>query len=379
MLGAMELLNQLVDKLLFRLQKESSSSKPGLLDGDLGIAIALFEACRILENSKIREAAYSLIDETYERMNQDDLSFASGLSGIGWGINYLIEQGYVSGNVNHVLSEIDDLLLKNILSKNRIFLLTLSDGLSGFLLYINKRLMYSSSKRRIALEESLRLLIDRIWDEGFRSFSFIGKDIVPSIFDPFSSTIYALAESYKLNIYNEKIEAILQLWMYVFDTVYPRLHTNRLLLAVSLRYMSNVVKMGGGRCPYYSASSSRWNDWLGKMDTVVSSLLFATNMDEVRGELDISSFKLEDGWHGYVWLLWQAEQILCHDIQCDEIHALRETILGHVRFSFVEGLDKVQGSIPMPVQTGLAGFVYLMAHYPEVFRINSNTNNQTNN
>ena len=362
------MLNRMADTLLAQLQKEKSSGKPGLLDGDMGIAIALLDAYRIIGNPKIRKMAHSLIDETYERIEQDNISFASGLSGIGWGINYLLEQKYVSGNANNILEEIDNLLLKNLLSKNRVYLLTLTDGLSGFLLYINKRLTHSRPNNRMALEESLRVLIDRIWDESFRSFSFIGKDIVPGIFDPFASTIYALAESYRLNIYNEKIEAILQLWMYIFDTAYPKLHTNRLLWAVTLRYMSNVINTTIMNKPlYYSGTSSRWNDWLDKMNAIVSSLLFVTNMDEVRNELDISSFKLEDGWHGYIWLLWQAEQILFHDIQSDEIHALRETILDRARFSFVEKLDTVQDSIPMPVQTGLAGIIYLMTHYQEAF------------
>jgi hypothetical protein len=86
----------------------------GLLHGQTGIAIALFHQFRHANNPVLQEIANSLIDSIYEKItDRTPLDFADGLTGIGWGIEYLLQHGFVSGDGDEVCAELDILIFHN--------------------------------------------------------------------------------------------------------------------------------------------------------------------------------------------------------------------------------------------------------------------------
>lgn len=81
---------------------------PGLGKGKLGIAILFYSYARYSTNKWFEESADSLIDDIFEHINNSiALDFENGLIGIGWGISYLIRKGFLEGNIDEVLDEID--------------------------------------------------------------------------------------------------------------------------------------------------------------------------------------------------------------------------------------------------------------------------------
>ena len=60
---------------------------PGLLNGKMGISIFFYRYGRYLDNKIYTDYAGEIIDEIYEEIAiNTPLNFASGLTGIGWGI-----------------------------------------------------------------------------------------------------------------------------------------------------------------------------------------------------------------------------------------------------------------------------------------------------
>ena len=66
------------------------------------------------------------------------INLETGLCGIGWGIEYLIQNGFMEGDSNEILTEIDKKVMERDL--RRIKDLSLETGLMGISSYINIRI-----------------------------------------------------------------------------------------------------------------------------------------------------------------------------------------------------------------------------------------------
>lgn len=123
-----KLLNHLV------LHANDQPSAIGLLHGKMGIAITLAHYARIRRQHKLEFAADFLIEDILCRLSKTtSIDFSSGLSGIGWGIEYLIQQGYLKGCGADILAEIDAKIMEiDIL---RMSNWSLERGLVGLLHY----------------------------------------------------------------------------------------------------------------------------------------------------------------------------------------------------------------------------------------------------
>lgn len=85
----------------------------GLYNGKTGAAIYLYLYNRKAHNPKIEEIADGYIDEVIaniETSEKIDLSFNKGLFGISWGLSFLIQKKILSGNINEILSDFDDII-----------------------------------------------------------------------------------------------------------------------------------------------------------------------------------------------------------------------------------------------------------------------------
>lgn len=111
----------------------------GLLNGKMGVALSLAEYAR--ENNCL--PAEDLADYLVKRITcclrrHSDISFGTGLSGIGWGIEYLTQKKFVSINTKDVCEEIDREIMR--ISPVRITDYSLENGLEGILVYVNAHL-----------------------------------------------------------------------------------------------------------------------------------------------------------------------------------------------------------------------------------------------
>jgi hypothetical protein len=112
----------------------------GLLNGKMGIAIFFYHYSRYCGNKIYEDYAGELIDEIYEEINSSTpVNFANGLTGIGWGIEYLIQNKFVDADSDEALAEIDNAVYLSMLNNP----LLLDDGkdLFGYGLYCISRLL----------------------------------------------------------------------------------------------------------------------------------------------------------------------------------------------------------------------------------------------
>lgn len=91
----------------------SSVKSSGLYNGKAGIALALFEAARFLQDEEIENKAFDLFQECLVRPT-NDYSFENGLSGIGHTLIYLITNKFIDADFNEIFKEQSEKIINDL-------------------------------------------------------------------------------------------------------------------------------------------------------------------------------------------------------------------------------------------------------------------------
>ena len=107
----------------------------GLFDGKMGIILSLITYSRSNKLRCVEEMADFLMEQVLDSMTDiSPLSFSNGITGIGWGIEYLIQNGYMPGCGADICTEIDNKLMSCDIRRVDDF--SLEHGIYGWLHYI---------------------------------------------------------------------------------------------------------------------------------------------------------------------------------------------------------------------------------------------------
>lgn len=182
----------------------------GLLNGKMGIAIFFYQYSKYSGNKIYSDYAGELIDEIYEEINTNTLvDFANGLTGIGWGIEYLVKNGYVEANTDEALAEIDKIIFQSSIDKP--FLLNNSKDMFGYGLYFISRFRGMEEDNiklsTYAKKENLLYLTDQLDRIAIQKKSpdFVFQSL--SI-DTVNSFTWFLIEIHRLGLSLEKVERL---------------------------------------------------------------------------------------------------------------------------------------------------------------------------
>ena len=107
----------------------------GLFHGKTGIALFFFRYSGFTGNTVYSDFAHGLLyDIWYNSHNSLPDTFESGLTGIAWGIEYLIQNKFVSGNSNNICRKIDNRIMH--FDIRRMTSELIENDLEGFLHYV---------------------------------------------------------------------------------------------------------------------------------------------------------------------------------------------------------------------------------------------------
>ncbi|MDR2969560.1 MAG: hypothetical protein LBV32_08160, partial [Tannerellaceae bacterium] len=90
---------------------------------------------RIKDNSVYNDIAVEVVKDLATKVHKElPVGFASGISGVGWGIEFLIQNGFIEGNSLEVCEELDHFIMKNDIRRMKDC--SLETGLGGILAYV---------------------------------------------------------------------------------------------------------------------------------------------------------------------------------------------------------------------------------------------------
>lgn len=208
----------------------------GLFNGKMGLCFYFSHLAKILNSPKHQSFAEKLLGNIHSSIDKvSSIDFNTGVSGIAWGIHYLVENKFVTGNINHILKDVDDLLFRmihlewlNDNTKKRIDFLWL-------LFYYSDRLQTIKNKTEKEITQKLVIrLINHIED----NFADIPWE-TPTLFDlakhELALYILLLSRFYSFNFYNYKI---VKIWDNISNEVLssiPIQHANRLAMLFAIK------------------------------------------------------------------------------------------------------------------------------------------------
>ena len=107
----------------------------GLFHGQMGIVLFFHHYARHTGNAVYSDYADDLLDTVWENLhNRLPDTFESGLTGIAWGVEYLIQNGFAEGNSNEICEAIDSRIMQ--LDPRRINPAFIEKELEVFLHYV---------------------------------------------------------------------------------------------------------------------------------------------------------------------------------------------------------------------------------------------------
>ena len=124
----------------------SYTDKLGLYDGKMGILIFFTHLARYSQKKIYDDFAGKLLDEVYSEIHTETpINFKNGLCGIGWSMEYLLQNNFLEGNSNEVLAGIDAKIMERdpIHMNDKSF----ENGAASILFYILTRLFSTKRKK----------------------------------------------------------------------------------------------------------------------------------------------------------------------------------------------------------------------------------------
>ena len=112
----------------------------GLLNGKAGIVLIYMLLARRGQNGMYELMADMYLQQIWNTCNYDTpISFARGLTGIGWLCEYLYQNQMAVGNPDEILKDIDDII--NMINPLKMKDLSFDNGIIGILVYIHARVI----------------------------------------------------------------------------------------------------------------------------------------------------------------------------------------------------------------------------------------------
>ena len=122
----------------YLLLKSSYMRDIGLFHGKMGIAVSLFAYANKYDDKLMEEYAWDLLQQVYEGVHSDlPIGLENGLIGIGDGVTLLYENKWVEGELNAILSDVDEKIMER--DPRRIKDFSIRSGIGGLLLYLTIR------------------------------------------------------------------------------------------------------------------------------------------------------------------------------------------------------------------------------------------------
>ena len=193
-----QLLKQIARNLVLH---GSSYENPGLWYGKTGMAVFLFHYGRYSGNKQFDDYAIEMISSIQEGLHWgSEVNYKNGLAGIGAGIEYLSQNGFLDIDTNEILEDFDPRIRDEILYRKHDNK-SLGMGLCGLGQYLLYRINYSFSG-----VNELRLLTNR--ERILYVVNIIENEGIPPT-NELPDVLLFLCRLYHLDICNPKIERYL--------------------------------------------------------------------------------------------------------------------------------------------------------------------------
>ncbi|MCC8198201.1 MAG: hypothetical protein LIP06_06400 [Tannerellaceae bacterium] len=210
--------------------------------GKMGKCIYFYVLSRLNKQVEFEKIAENLLDEVFEKIDTiHSIDVQDGLAGIGLGMIFLIKKNYIQGNINEVVKEIDNVILKHMSYAKYYDTLSFTQR-TQILFYLCLRLKDQKKNREneFIYQEVIIHTLNTIYEKIDTSLT--GDSLIYTIFHPFFQFLYVTSEIHTLHFYNDRIERIWQELTPSVLSLFPVSHSNRLYLSTVIEKITGQWK-----------------------------------------------------------------------------------------------------------------------------------------
>jgi hypothetical protein len=318
--------NQIINSLILN---ASFIDNLGLMHGKMGISIFFFHLARQTKNQIYEDYAGELIDEIYEEITANTpVNFENGLAGIGWGIEYLVQNKFIEADTDEVLEEFDNRIFKELIY-NTPKEIGLLNGIVGIGAYFLKRIQNPASNEdkitTLTNKQTLIHLIDELELQTQDISQIILEPTTTSVTPELSNNyqiikqpsnksynmfditwnypviLWFLGELYQQNIFNFKVEKIIQRLIEPLSdkTNLPKLQSNHLLLALALTKLWQVLEHSNSQVIVLLNAVA-----------INTNLLIDLSRETIKSELLPNDFTIKHGTSGIATIYRQLFELI---------------------------------------------------------------------
>lgn len=230
----MNQINTLNRKLLSAID---STCPIGLAKGKLGLCIYYYYLSRWEKLDEYEQIAENLLDDVVSRLSDiTDVTVESGLAGIAIGIDHLVKENFIGGDINEILEEVDIAIFKKLafLMYKYIKKQISKTDLMHLLYYLYIRYTEQTSPDNQYIFQELIIRTIEMFKEDLET-GFFHEPLSFSLrnfqLPPF---LYITGKIYDLDIYKVRITRILEEYINRILSTYPVSQANRLYLLCGL-------------------------------------------------------------------------------------------------------------------------------------------------
>ena len=202
----------------------------GLFEGKTGWAIYFYEMSRLIGDENLEYIAVRLINEIcIKAQSVNSMDLRNGIAGIGLGISYLFREKFIVGDINKILSDIDDKLFKE-LSSTTLYRNTDLHSVVHMIFYIIDRLerLKNNSENEYLFKELLIYSINELYDNLKKNH--LEEPLFYSLEFLLPQLLFLFSKILRLNFYNNRVMKIIGEMTYFIFSFLPRLNSHRLYL-----------------------------------------------------------------------------------------------------------------------------------------------------
>lgn len=221
-----------MEKLFYNMNKTLLTSIDqnfyGLSNGKMGLCIYFYHLSKLENNYEYVVIAEKLLNEVLENINlYSPVNVNTGLAGIAIGVNHLLKENFLEGDVNEILEDIDNVIFKVIVFESDSLDVSISEYIY-MLYYLYIRYVEQEDYQKYISKGLIIKVIDYIYQKLTPDFfnepsSFSSHYHLPVL-------LFIIGKIISLNIYNARIYKILDEFKLKILGSFPLLHSNRLFL-----------------------------------------------------------------------------------------------------------------------------------------------------
>jgi hypothetical protein len=211
----------------------------GLANGKMGLCIYFYHLSRLENIPEYEKVAEDILDHVIENITKyQSINVESGLAGVAIGLDHLIKEKFVNGDINDILGEVDDKIFKAIaFEEESIFKeIAIHERIHLLYYFYIRYTAQTHENEKFIFGELIKMTVESIYQNI--TSAFFDEPLACSLNYHFPVFLYMTSRILSLNIYNERIHKILDEYKLKLSGNVPVSHANRLMLLWGLACIS---------------------------------------------------------------------------------------------------------------------------------------------